>query len=248
MASLPINNFRSHKASHKITFLQSSGTTTKYLLLGSLICFSFTLKAASLGNRDQIDFNLHLQSVDSYWRYDNTKRLTNISRAGFGWSETLGPKLSGGLVLGYQELSQAGNPLATAKLSGGYYGGLHLDMSLIDRRYLHLKLNLSLLYNDSQNQASNLSIDNIWIQTEENLRAQIPLSEQLNLRLTLNNYQLRGEQRSSGSLTDVSNFRQDQSLGYSIGLDVLVDYNASVGFDWSGGSRKGGRIYFRRLF
>lgn len=151
-------------------------------------------------------------------------------------------------MLGYLDLSQSDNPLDAAKLGSGYYGGLQLETQLIERRYLRLKLNLSVFYNDSQNQAGTLNINNIWIQTEEKLQAHIPLREQLALRLALDSYQLRGEQRSSGSLTDVRNFRQDQNLGYSIGFDVLVDPDASIGFDWSGGSRKGGRLYFRRLF
>lgn len=230
------------------SFLQYAGATAKYFFVTSFLCLPFTLKAQTLGNRGRVDFNLHLQSVNSNWRYDTARRRTTISRAGFGWSETLSPGLSGGFMLGYLDLSQTGNPLDTAKLTSGYYGGLQIETRLIESRYLHLGLNLSLLYNDSQNQASNLSINTIWVQTEEKLLARIPLREKLGLRLTLNDYQLRGEQRSSGSITDVSNFRQDQSIGYSIGIDVITDPGASIGFDWSGGSRKGGRLYFRRLF
>ncbi|HEB85899.1 MAG TPA: hypothetical protein ENI68_02640 [Gammaproteobacteria bacterium] len=228
--------------------VQNAATTAQYLLLTGLFCLPLTLKAQTLGNQGRIDFNLHLQSVNSNWRYDNARRRTEISRAGFGWSETLSPGLSGGFMLGYLDLSQTDNPLDTAKLTSGYYGGLQVETRLIENRYLRLGLNLSILYNDSQHQASNLSVNNIWIQTEEKLLARIPLSEQLGLRLALNDYQLRGEQRSRGSATNVSNFRQDQSIGYSFGFDVLVDPGASVGFDWSGGSRKGGRLYFRRLF
>ncbi|VAX12475.1 hypothetical protein MNBD_GAMMA24-1835 [hydrothermal vent metagenome] len=223
-------------------------TAAKYLFIGSLLCLSPGLMAQTFDNQGRLDFNVHLQSVYSDWRYANSRQRTNISRAGFGWSETLSPGLSGGIMLGYLDLGQSNNPLDAAKLSSGYYGGLQLETQLVERRYLHLKLNLSVLYNDSQNQAGTPSINNIWIQTEEKLQARIPLREQLALRLALNSYQLRGEQRSSGSVTDVSNFRQDQNIGYSIGLDVLVDPDASIGFDWSGGNRRGGRLYFRRLF
>lgn len=230
------------------SIIQISAATVKHFLLISLFCLPFTLKAETFDNQGRVDFNLHLQSVDSDWRYNKATRRTRINRAGVGWSETLGPRLSGGLMLGYLDLSQADNPVDTAKLGSGYYGGLHFDIKFIENHHLHLKLKLSLLYNNSQNQTANLHIENLWIQTEENLLAKIPLNKQLTFRLGLNRYQLRGEQRSHGSLTSVSNFHQDQSIGYSVGLDVLVDYDASIGFDWSGGSRQGGRLYFRRLF
>ncbi len=230
------------------SILQNSEITVKCLLI-SLFCLPFNLKAQTFDHPGRLDFNVHLQSVYSDWHYDNNKRQrTGISRVGFGWSETLNPGLSGGLMLGYLDLSQTDNPINTAKLTTGYYGGLQLETRLIENRYLCLNLNVSIVYNDSQNQADNLNIHNIWIQTEEKLQASIPLRKQLELRLAVNSYQLRGEQRSSGSITDVSNFRQQQNIGYSIGLDVLVDADASIGFDWSGGSRTGGRLYFRRLF
>jgi len=228
--------------------LKNVDARAKYLILTSLFCLPFTLNAQAFGYENQVDFNVHLQSVKSDWRYDNAQRQTRISRAGFGWSESLGRYLSAGLLLGYLDLSQADNPLDTAKLSSGYYGGLQLDGQIIENRYLKLKLNLSFLYNDTQNQDASQNISNIWTQTEVKLLARIPLSDRLSLRLDLNSYQLRGEQRNSGSVSSINKFNQDQSTGYSAGLDVAVDRNASIGFDWSGGSREGGRIYFRRLF
>jgi len=222
--------------------------TAKFFLLSSLFCLPFIQSTQALGYEKQTDFNLHLQSVKSDWRYDNARYRTRISRAGFGWSETLGPYLSGGLSLGYLDLSQADNPLDTAKLSSGYYGGLQLEGQIIETRYLKLKLNLSFLYNDTQNQDASQKLTNVWTQTEIKLLARIPVSERLSLRLDLNSYRLRGEQRNSGSVSSIDNFTHDQSMGYSAGLDVAVDRNGSIGFDWSGGSREGGRVYFQRLF
>ncbi len=228
--------------------LKSAGAKIKYLTLTSLLCLLFTLSAQALGYEKQLDFNVHLQSVKSDWRYDNARRRTRISRAGFGWSESFGPYLSAGLLLGYLDLSQADNPLDVAKLSSGYYGGLQLDGQIIENRYLKLKLNLSLLYNETQNQDASQNLTNVWTQIEMKLLARIPVSERLGLRLELNSYRLRGEQRNSGAISSINNFTHDQSMGYSTGLDLAVDRNASIGFDWSGGNREGGRIYFRRLF
>ncbi len=228
--------------------LQRAGAKVTYLILISLFCLPFTLRAQDLGYAGQVDFNLHFQSLKSDWRYDNTQRRTRISRAGFGWSESFGPNLSAGLSLGYLDLSQADNPLDTAKLSSGYYGGLQLDGHIIENRYLKLKLNLSFLYNDTQNQDASQNISNVWTQMEVKLLARIPLGDRLNLRLDLNGYRLRGQQRNSGSVSSIINFSQDQTSGYSVGLDLAVDRNGSIGFDWSGGNREGGRIYFRRLF
>jgi len=230
------------------SILKNTDAIAKQLILASLLCLPSSLSAQTPDFEGQVDFNLHFQSLKSDWRYDNARRRTRISRAGFGWSESFGPHLSAGLSLGYLDLSQADNPLDTAKLSSGYYGGLQLDGRIIENRYLKLKLNLSFLYNDTQNQDASQNVTNVWTQMEIKLLARFPLGDRLSLLLDLNSYRLRGQQRNSGSVSSIDNFSQDQSAGYSAGFDLAVDHNGSIGFDWSGGSREGGRIYFRRLF
>jgi len=156
--------------------------------------------------------------------------------------------LAGGLLLGYLDLSQADNPIDPGKITTGYYAGLQLDGKILDFKYLNLKLNLSFLYNSTQKYAADQRVNNVWTQTEVKLLARIPLGKRLGIRLAVNNYRIRGEQRNSGDISSINSFRQDSSSGYSAGLDVAVDRSASIGFDWSAGNREGGRVYFRRLF
>lgn len=232
---------------HNVGF-QYIGAKIKYLAIATFLFFPLSVNAETVNFRNQVDFNVHFQSLTSDWRYDDVTRRTRISRAGFGWSETLTPYLSGGLMLGYVDLSQADNPLDTAKITTGYYAGLQLEGQLVNSNYLNLKLNFSFLYNDTQRYASDQRTNNVWTQTEIKLLARIPLGEKFGLRLNVNNYRIRGEQRDGGSISNVSTFRQDESTGYSAGLDVVIDRSASIGFDWLAGNREGGRLYFRRLF
>ena len=213
-----------------------------------LLCLPLLARATPPDYQGRVDFHVHLQSVTSDWRYDNDIRRTRISRAGFGWLESLGDSLAGGLLLGYIDLAQGDNPLDTATYSDGYYGGLQLQGRLLENDHLQLRLDLSLLYNDTQNIVGEQRVNNVWTQTEARLQARIALGQRLGLRLDLNQYRIRGEQRDSGPQTGISNFRNHDGTGYAAGLDLVVDRSASIGFDWSGGNREGGRIYFRRRF
>ncbi len=230
------------------TFFQHAGTNIKRLSFASLFFLPTLLNAQTLDYQGRVDFNVHLQSVNSDWRYDNETRRTRIGRAGFGWSETLSSHLSGGLLLGYLDLSQADNPLDVGKFTTGYYAGMQLDGKIIQAKYLSLKLNLSFLYNSTQKYGSDQRVNNVWTQSEAKLLARIPLGQRIGIRLAVNGYRIRGEQRNSGTVSSLTNFREDTSTGYSAGIDVAVDRSASIGFDWSAGNREGGRIYFRRRF
>jgi len=230
------------------TLTQNTGSALQRLFSVCLICLPITLNAQTPDYQGRVDFNVHLQSVTSDWRYDGEKRRTRISRAGFGWSETLSSYLSGGLLLGYVDLSQADNPLDTGKLTTGYYAGLQLDGKLVDTPYLNLKLNLSFLYNNTQNTENDQRVNNVWTQSEIKLLARIPLGKRLGLQLAANSYRIRGEQQNGKSVSSINRFQQDTRTGYSAGLDVVIDAGGSIGFDWLAGSREGGRIYFRRRF
>lgn len=222
--------------------------TIKFLSLAGLFFLPLNLNAQTFNYQGRVDFNVHLQSVSSDWHYDNNKRRSRIGRAGFGWSETLNSYLSGGLLLGYLDLSQADNPVNAGQFSSGYYSGLQLDGMIIDADYLSLKLNLSFLYNSTQNYDGDQRINNVWMQSQATLAAKIPFGERIGIRLAANIYNISGEQRNSGPVSGVNRFSDDISTGYSAGIDVVVDRGASIGFDWLAGNREGGRIYFRRRF
>jgi len=230
------------------TFFQHTGAGIKNLSVACLFFSPLALHAQTFNYQGRVDFNVHLQSVNSDWRYDNETRRSRISRAGFGWSETLSSYLSGGLLLGYLDLSQADNPVDVGQLTTGYYAGMQLDGKIIETKYLSVKLNLSFIYNSTQKYGADQRVNNVWTQSEAKLLARIPLGQRIGIRLAANNYRIRGEQRNSGSVSSINNFRQDTSTGYSAGIDVAVDRGASIGFDWLAGNREGGRIYFRRRF
>ncbi len=230
------------------TLFSNTGHAIKNLSIAGLLCLPMVLNAQTLDYQGRVDFNVHLQSATSDWRYDNETRRTRIGRAGFGWSETLSPRFSGGLLLGYLDLSQADNPIDNGQITTGYYAGLQLNGKIIDTKFLSLKLDLSFIYNSTQKTREDQRVNNVWTQAEANLIARVPLGKRIGIQLGANTYNISGEQRNSGDISSINDFSETTRTGYSAGIDVAVDRSGSIGFDLFAGNREGGRIYFRRRF
>ena len=215
--------------------------------LTSLILLPTTSLAISF--KSGTDFNAHYQSYNTDWRYtNNSTQDTRISRLGIGWKEKISEYIHGGLKAGYLDITQANNPISTARITEGQYFGITIGSTIIDLEWFNLSSGLSYSYNSTERQETSQSIELRWNQTVLDIQSSFHLIPRLSLTLGGKLTWIEGEERATGTITQVRSFEQNKIEGYYARIDLATDRTGSIGVSWEGGTQDGVSIYFRRQF
>jgi hypothetical protein len=194
------------------------------------------------------NFSLQLEHSESSWQYTTTTLTSKSSKLGVQLEQFMSPRLSGTLYVGFLDLSQPANTLPAAQFSSGYYGGIELSLLLLDLSHLKLDLTGGYAYQDTEGKDGGTTVNFVWYDTYGQLGMSIPLSRQLWLRAAGGVLHSSGEQRVSGTGSQLLTFTEQQKEYYSAGLDYWLDGSGFIRLDWLGGNRDGFRISFHRDF
>ena len=217
------------------------------VFLASLILLPATSHAVAF--KSGTDFNAHYQSYKTDWLYpNNSTQRTSISHLGIGWTEALSEYLNGGLKAGYLDITQANNPISTARITTGHYLGIHLNGIPISNEWFMLTMGIGYTYNKAEKQDTNQSIEMIWHQTVLNVQTAFQLMPRLTFTIGGKLGWVDGEERATGTITQVRSFEQNKIEGYYAGINFATDITGSIGVSWEGGTQEGISVYFRRQF
>lgn len=194
------------------------------------------------------NFSLQLEHSESSWQYTTTTLTSKSSKLGVQLEQFMSPRLSGTLYVGFLDLSQPANVLPAAQFSSGYYGGIELSLLLLDLSHLKLDLTGGYAYQDTEGIDGGTTVNFVWYDTYAQLGMSIPLSRQLWLRATGGVLYTDGEQRVSGTGSQLLTYKEDKKENYSAGLEYWLDDSGFIRLDWLGGNRDGFRISFHRGF
>ncbi|MDX1824474.1 MAG: hypothetical protein R3354_07135 [Thiohalomonadales bacterium] len=194
------------------------------------------------------DFALFIQHTDMDWAYPVAVRETTSTRLLAVWHESFGASLKGGLRLAYLDLSQASNPLPSAKNSTGYGLGFDLHALILNQPSLQLGLLFAYDYQSTRGTSDNQVTDFVWHTGEVGADLVLAPNARLSVLSGISLTYIDGEQRVSGNLEQIIPFNEDETLGYYAGLDLKTDATGSIGIKWYGGSREGVEFVFRRQF
>jgi hypothetical protein len=194
------------------------------------------------------DFSLEVEHSETRWMYASETLTSKSTILGIRLDQTLAPRLRGTLLAGFIDLSQPANPLPAARVTDGYYGGIDLVLLLLDLRRLRLELGGGYHYHNTQGSYQDINTDIIWHDTYAQLGLRLSLSERLDLHATGGALQTSGEQRISGSLSQLLTFEEEQQEYYSAGLSYWLDGTGYIKATWLGGGREGFRFSFHRQF
>ena len=221
--------------------------------LVQLVVLGFSLMAfAGSAHSDYspmvLDFSLEVEHNETRWAYASETLTSKSTIFGVRLEQALAPRLRGTLLGGYIDLSQPDNPLPSARVTDGYYGGIELVLLLLDLDRLRLDLAGGYRYQNTRGSYNDITTDMMWHDTYALLGLSLSLSERLGLHASGGTLQTSGEQRVSGNLNQLLTFEEEQQEYYSAGLSYWLDGTGYLRGTWLGGGRDGFRFSFHRHF
>lgn len=206
------------------------------------------INAAQLINNALVEFSLSVQNQTTYFDFPTKAYQVKSDQVGISWYESFSKYFQGGLELGYIEMSQIDNPLASAQFSSGQYFGILFRFLPIDDPFASLTLNLNYRYNNTEAKSTNQNSEFAWHETLFFTEAELRPFDKISLILAAEYQNLAGEQRDSGSISQITRFSASEHLGYRFGINFKPDPTADIRIEWLTGYRNGGRLYFKRRF
>lgn len=194
------------------------------------------------------DFALFIQYTDMDWAYPVAVRETTSTRLLAVWHESFGASLKGGLRLAYLDLSQASNPIPSARNSTGYGLGFDIHARLLNQSFLQLGLLFAYDYQSTRGTSDNQITDFVWHTGEVGADVILAPNARLSVLSGISLTYIDGEQRVSGNLDQIIPFNENENIGYYAGLDLKTDATGSIGLKWYGGAKEGVEFVFRRQF
>jgi len=206
------------------------------------------INAAQPINNNLIEFFLSVQSQTTHFDFAAKAYQVKSDQVGISWYESFSKYFHGGLELGYIDMSQIDNPLASAQFSSGQYFGILLRFLPIDYPFASLTLNLNYRYNNTEAKSTNQNSEFAWHETLFFSEVELRPFDKISLVLAAEYQDLAGEQRDSGNISQITHFSASKHLGYRFGINFKPDPTADIGIERLTGYRNGGRIYFKRRF
>lgn len=215
------------------------------VLLGT----SFPITGFAMQSSQGISFNGHAYHYKTHWDYqNNSQRETKVTRLGIGWEEPLTSYLSAGINAGYLDISQATNPIDEGKVTTGHYLGLFFHALPLNQEYVQLHFNLQYTYNAADTAANTQTVEYRWHNTLLSTQLDIKLLHRLKLLIGGKLSWIDGEERSTGTTTQVLSFNEKQNGGYYAGFNLATDASGHVSLIWESGLQKGVHLIFSRRF
>ena len=220
------------------------------LFITSLFVFlPFTfVNATHKANHNPLEFSLSASSQITHNNFSANTYETKTGQIGIDWYEHFNDYFHAGLEIGYIDMSQGSNPLASAKFTSGEYTGLLLRFLPIDNQRFTFLLNLNYRYNRTQGKSTNQESLFVWSETLFSGELQIKPTDSLDLFLAAEYQILGGEQLDSGNITQTSQFTGAKNEGYRFGIHFRPNHHGTISVEWMTGFRDGVRIYFKHKY
>lgn len=217
---------------------------TRYLLSMTLLLVATSGAAQNTGILAGLDIASHTRQLD----FGTAQRKTRIDSIDIYWYEPLGPRIDGGLLLGYQEITQASNPIAAGQALSGEYLGLTLRIQLLQGEHFSMFSDFRYRYSRAASSLAGQDIDWQWHEGQAELGLELKLGQSLALGAAAGVLHVNGRERASGTINQVTDFDSPDSAYARGGIKLLLDPYSHIGIEGSAGTIKGGHIYFQRYF
>jgi len=195
-----------------------------------------------------LDFAVRFTHYDTVFDYGATNVDTTVKWIDVSWQERFGQRLRLGLFGGYSFLTQTNNaPTAGIELDG-YHAGVSLDVSLLQMKRVNLYFEADYTYQKVDHDGENQNVDIEWHEASVKLGAAVNVSGGVRLYGGGNYGYVDGRERATGTVNRTTNFDRLSRSGGFLGLDLNVGKDGYIGIEGRWGLRRGGEIYFKKLF
>jgi hypothetical protein len=193
-----------------------------------------------------VAFVIEKQEIDL--DFSGTTRETDFDSLQLHWYTGLMSHLDGSIVLGFIDTSQSSNPFPEGQNTSGNF----LEFGLRAYYYRGEKFKLSSGFNyryaDTSNSQTSQDINWRWHQGTVDLLAQVQVANFLELQLGASAIFIDGEERASGTITQLIDFEGKDHLSGHAAAQIILDRTGRIGIKIDTGSLRGGQIYFARWF
>jgi hypothetical protein len=222
-----------------------------YSFILSILLFlpSPFIAAAQINNPSLLEFTLSAQHLAADLKFStNSSYRTITNQLGINWYEPFTHYFHGGLEVGYLEMTQADNPLASAQYTSGEYAGLLLRFIPLVTDKLSLSLNLNYRYSQTSGSSTEQETQFAWNSAMFNTELEYQLTNQVGVLVAAEFQSLNGEQRDSGIVSKITEFTESWQQSTRFGVNFFSSRNGVIRIEKITGFRNGTRLYFVRKF
>ena len=109
-----------------------------------------------------------------------------------------------------------------------------------------MSLNYNYRFNRTQGELVNQQTQFSWNQNLLFAELQYYPTQQVSVVLASEYQLIDGEQQNSGTITNITSFKESEQQGYRFGINFISNRTGTVGLEWSTGFRSGISLYFSR--
>ena len=193
-----------------------------------------------------VEFSLYSVDQNTHFNFSSNNYETKYQQLGLNWYESFSSYFRAGLEVGYINVTQTQNALASAQYTSGEYAGLLLRFLPIENDFVSLLINLNYRYHQTNGSSTNQETQFIWSETALSSELQFHTTENLSLFIAAEYQILDGNQHDSGNINQTSSFNNVEQQGYRAGIDFMIRRNEHIQIEWQTGFRNGVQIYFTR--
>jgi hypothetical protein len=191
---------------------------------------------------------MHIAGQRQDLDFGSETRETRIDSLDIYWYERLNSRIEGGLLLGYQEITQTTNPIEAGQALSGEYLGITLRVNLLQASHLAMFTDFKYRYSSAGRSLSGQDIDWRWHEGQVELGLELALGQSLALTAGAGARRISGRETATGTVSAVTSFDSTESAYARGGLRLLLDRYSHVGIEGNAGAIKGAHIYFQRYF
>ncbi len=210
--------------------------------------FVFLFQPNSWADSPLLDFSLSISSTTEAWQLNNASSQPRIRAYGINWFENMTPSIDGGIELGSMEVIRPEATLTSASYTAGEYIGLVTRFRLVEKPHFSWRFIAAYRYSSTLGTASGQESRFSWTQTHaSNIFLLRPLKN-TGFFLAADYYSMSGEQRDTGTVTQITTIKEGQHLTYRAGIHFYMHPQGRVSLEWLQGYRQGFLMNFQRNF
>ena len=214
-------------------------------LVLSIACSPVTLHAQP-EDTFGVAFVIEKQKIELDFNGDT--RDTDFDSLQLHWYSRLLSHLDGSIVIGYMDTSQPSNPVAAGQASSGNFFEFGVRGYYYRGDQFKLSSAINYRYASTGSSLSTQDINWSWHQGSVDMRAQLRITDYLELQAGAAAIAIDGEQRASGDLSQVTPFDEKSHLSGFAAAHVIIDRTGQIGLRIDSGAIRGGQLYFARWF
>ena len=218
--------------------------TPRCLLITLLLLMSQHGIAQTTSILAGLDIANYSQQLD----FGTSQRDTRIDTFSIYWYETLSPRIMGGFVLGYQDITQTSNPIVAGQALSGEFLGLSLHIEMLQTQHLSVYSDFRYRYSQAFSSQSGQDIDWQWQEGQAEVGVELKVGQSMALGASAGILKIDGRERATGTVDQVTDFDSADDAYARANIKLLLDPYSHIGIEGTTGAIQGGTIYFRRYF